>query len=46
MYGKRFMGIARSTFVIDGAGRIVKAFTTVKPAGHEQEVLAALAALR
>jgi peroxiredoxin Q/BCP len=46
MYGKRFMGIARSTFVIDGAGRIAKAFTTVKPAGHEQEVLAALAALR
>jgi peroxiredoxin Q/BCP len=46
MYGKRFMGIARSTFVIDRAGRIAKAFTTVKPAGHEQEVLAAMAALR
>jgi peroxiredoxin Q/BCP len=46
MYGKRFMGIARSTFVIDRAGRIAKAFTTVKPAGHEQEVLAAIAALR
>ena len=45
MYGKSFMGIARSTFVIDGAGRIARAFTTVKPAGHEQEVLAALAAL-
>jgi peroxiredoxin Q/BCP len=46
MYGKSFMGIARSTFVIDAAGRIAKTFTTVKPAGHEQEVLAALAALR
>lgn len=45
MYGKSFMGIARSTFVIDAAGRIAKAFTAVKPAGHEQEVLAALAAL-
>jgi peroxiredoxin Q/BCP len=46
MYGKSFMGIARSTFVIDAAGRIAKAFTAVKPAGHEREVLAALAALR
>jgi peroxiredoxin Q/BCP len=45
MYGKSFMGIARSTFVIDAAGRIAKAFTAVKPAGHEQEVLAAVAAL-
>jgi peroxiredoxin Q/BCP len=45
MYGKSFMGIARSTFVIDGAGRIARAFTTVKPKGHEMEVLAAVAAL-
>jgi peroxiredoxin Q/BCP len=45
MYGKSFMGIARSTFVIDAAGRIAKAFTSVKPQGHEQEVLAAVAAL-
>jgi peroxiredoxin Q/BCP len=45
MYGKSFMGIARSTFVIDAAGRIARAFTTVKPQGHEREVLAAVAAL-
>ena len=45
MYGKSSMGIARSTFVIDPAGRIAKAFTSVKPQGHEQEVLAAVAAL-
>jgi peroxiredoxin Q/BCP len=45
MYGKSFMGIARSTFVIDAAGRIAKAFTSVKPQGHEQEVLAAVAAI-
>jgi peroxiredoxin Q/BCP len=45
MYGRSFMGIARSTFVIDGTGRIARAFTTVKPQGHEQEVLAAVAAL-
>ena len=46
LYGKTFMGVVRSTFVIDAAGRIAKAFTTVKPAGHELEVLAAVAALR
>jgi len=39
------MGVARSTFVIDASGRIAKVFTSVKPKGHEQEVLAALAAL-
>jgi peroxiredoxin Q/BCP len=45
MYGKPYMGVARSTFVIDRTGRIAKAFTTVTPAGHEREVLAAVAAL-
>jgi peroxiredoxin Q/BCP len=45
LYGKRFMGIVRSTFVIDRAGRIARAFTSVKPDGHEREVLAAVAAL-
>lgn len=46
MYGRNYMGIARSTFVIDKTGRIAKAFTAVKPQGHEQEVLDAVAALR
>jgi peroxiredoxin Q/BCP len=45
MYGRTYMGVARSTFVIDASGRIAKVFTSVKPKGHEQEVLAALAAL-
>ena len=45
MYGRSFMGIARSTFVIDATGRIAKAFTTVKPQGHEQDGLAAVVAL-
>jgi peroxiredoxin Q/BCP len=45
MYGKTYMGVARSTFVIDQAGRIAKVFTAVKPEGHEREVLAAVAAL-
>jgi peroxiredoxin Q/BCP len=45
MYGRAFMGIARSTFVIDAGGKIAKVFTAVKPEGHDREVLAALAAL-
>ncbi len=42
LYGRKFMGIVRSTFVIDGNGRIAKAFPKVKVAGHVDEVLAAL----
>jgi peroxiredoxin Q/BCP len=45
MYGKAYMGIARSTFVIDAGGKIAKVFTAVKPEGHDREVLAALATL-
>lgn len=45
MYGKSFMGIVRSTFVIDATGRIAKVFPSVKPKGHDAEVLAAVAAL-
>ncbi len=42
MYGKKFMGVIRSTFVIDEQGVIIKAFPKVKVAGHAQEVLAYL----
>jgi len=45
LYGRKYMGIARSTFVIDGMGKVARVFTTVKPAGHADEVLAALADL-
>jgi peroxiredoxin Q/BCP len=41
MYGKKVMGVARTTFVIEG-GKIVKIFNNVKPEGHAEEVLAAL----
>lgn len=37
---------ARNTFLIDPAGKIVRVFEKVKPAGHSDEVLAALAELR
>ena len=42
MYGRKYMGVARTTFIIDGAGKIAKIFTKVKPAGHAAEVEAAL----
>ena len=42
MYGKIVKGIARTTFVIDGDGKIAKVFENVKPDGHAEEVLAAL----
>lgn len=45
MYGRKYWGIERSTFVIDGAGVIKAAFRKVKVAGHVKEVLAALKAL-
>ena len=42
MYGRKYMGIERSTFLIDKDGKIRKVFSKVKPAGHAQEVLAVL----
>ena len=43
MYGKTYMGVERTTFLIDPAGQIAKVFTKVKPAGHAAEVMAAIA---
>ncbi|HTC23394.1 MAG TPA: thioredoxin-dependent thiol peroxidase [Gemmatimonadales bacterium] len=42
MYGKRYTGILRTTFLIDGNGRIARVFEKVKPEGHAAEVLTAL----
>jgi peroxiredoxin Q/BCP len=42
MYGKKSMGIERSTFVIDADGNIAKAMRRVKPDTHAADVLAAL----
>jgi peroxiredoxin Q/BCP len=39
MYGKQVRGIERSTFVIDGAGRLVKEWRGVKVPSHVDEVL-------
>ncbi len=45
MYGKTFMGIERSTFLIDGEGKIARAWPKVKVDGHAEEVLEAAKAL-
>jgi peroxiredoxin Q/BCP len=45
MYGKQVMGIERSTFLIDCAGRLAREWRGVKADGHAAEVLAALQAL-
>jgi len=42
MYGKKYMGIERTTFVIDGKGIIKNIFPKVKVAGHVEEVTKAL----
>lgn len=41
MYGKKYMGAARTTFLIDADGKIARVFEKVKPEGHEAEVLSA-----
>ena len=41
MYGKKYMGIERATFLIDGEGRIARAWHKVKVPGHVEEVLEA-----
>ena len=43
MYGRTYMGVERSTFLIGPDGKVRKIFHKVKPAGHAGEVLAALA---
>ncbi|NOD77304.1 MULTISPECIES: peroxiredoxin [unclassified Ruegeria] len=45
MYGRKSMGIERSTFVIDAEGRIAKVWRKVKVPGHVDEVLEAVKAL-
>jgi peroxiredoxin Q/BCP len=42
MYGKKVMGIERTTFIIDEDGRIAKLFPKVKAQGHADQILATL----
>lgn len=42
MYGKKFWGVERTTFLIDANGAVEKVFRKVKPAAHSEQILAAL----
>ena len=46
MYGKKFLGIERSTFLIDGNGKLAREWRKVKVKGHAEEVLEAAKALK
>lgn len=45
MYGRKYMGIDRSTFLVDKDGRIARIWRKVSVPGHVEEVLAAAKAL-
>ena len=45
MYGRKYMGVERSTFLIDGSGAIARVWRKVKVPGHAEEVLNAVEAL-
>lgn len=45
LYGRKYMGIERATFLFDGEGRLVRSWPKVKVKGHAQEVLEAAQAL-
>lgn len=46
MYGRKYMGVERSTFLIDKAGKVAKVWRRVKVPGHAAEVLDAAKALK
>jgi thioredoxin-dependent peroxiredoxin len=46
MYGKKYMGVDRSTFLIDKGGKVARVWRKVKVPSHAEEVLAAVKALK
>jgi peroxiredoxin Q/BCP len=42
LYGKKYMGVERSTFLVGPEGKVERAWRKVKPEGHAAEVQAAL----
>ena len=44
LYGKKSMGIARTTYIIDGNGKVTHVFPKVKVDGHVHEILSVLKA--
>jgi peroxiredoxin Q/BCP len=45
MYGKKSMGIQRSTYLIDPTGKVARVWKAVRVDGHDKQVLAALGEL-
>ena len=45
-YGKKYMGIARTTFLIDKDGKVAHVFEKVKPEGHAEQVAQALKTMK
>ena len=45
MYGRKYMGVQRATFIIDPKGKIARVFPKVQPKKHDELVLAALKSL-
>ena len=45
MYGKKYMGVARTTYLIGPDGKVAKRWDKVKPEGHAEDVLEAVKAL-
>lgn len=44
--GRQYMGVNRTTFIIDKTGKVARVFEKVKPQGHNQEVIEALKSLK
>jgi peroxiredoxin Q/BCP len=42
MYGRKYLGMERATFLIDGAGRVARVWRNVKVPGHVAQVMAAV----
>jgi peroxiredoxin Q/BCP len=45
MYGRKYMGVQRATFIIDAKGKVAQVFPKVSPKTHDDQVLKALAEL-
>ena len=45
MYGRKYMGVERTTLLIDAGGKVARVWSKVKVPGHAQEVLEAAQAL-
>jgi peroxiredoxin Q/BCP len=46
MYGRKYMGVERATFLIDKSGRVARVWRNVRVPGHAEEVLAAVRAMK